>query len=137
MRIIALYGPSGAGKTHERTADKELSALPCVDLGDVVIDLKKRPRLDTFDNMMKMFIRRIVACGAPVVLVEGHFLPRSASRKAFLRWAQRAGHTVEWREVTAPIDVRRERLQKCIDADVPYAVQRLRHLERDRRRYGV
>ena len=135
MHLIILYGHSGAGKSHRRTTDPELSRLEYVDLGDVVADTKGGP-LDTFEAMMGELGRRIEATTPPVV-VEGHFLPASASRAWMESWILERGHTAEWIECKASLQQHVTRLVSDFQAGKPRSRERIKQFKRDIRRYGI
>jgi len=136
VKCIILWGHSGAGKTHARTTTSSLKGVPCVDLGDVVADIKGTDK-GTFDGMMIELASRIVACESDEVLIEGHFLPGSESRKWMEQWIKSNGHVSEWVEMSADLGIRVGRLVQDVVNGRPRARERLKHLKRDLYRYGM
>jgi hypothetical protein len=87
--------------------------------------------------MMRLLAKRIMACNADQVVVEGHFLPRSKSRQWLKRWMHMRGHESEWIDITTDNPrINMERLRQDMDNGKPRAAQRIGQLRRDIRKYG-
>lgn len=113
-KVTVLCGVSGSGKTHFRTHSEKLSTLPVVDIADIY---RQYPHFDWYEALHTVISRveKLLRQNEHIV-VEGYFLPGTASRTVLQRWLHRRGWgddrpDVEWVWFHVPLHTCIKRLE--------------------------
>jgi predicted kinase len=126
-RAIILSGVSGTGKTHARLNDPELKTLPHLDIADVY---REFPELDWHEALYALLKRaRQVFKTHDIVVIEGYFLPRTASRRVLRDDLLVAGVQSEFHEYWAPSEVCQQRIADQFEGGEISAAECRRRIE--------
>jgi len=102
-RASILSGVSGTGKTHTRTTDPELKDLPHLDIAEVY---REFPEFDWSEALGCLLKRaRKMLQEHDTIVIEGHFLPGSTTRKMLVDDLKVAGAKVDVRWFWVPLEV--------------------------------
>jgi hypothetical protein len=113
--IYALSGVSGVGKTYTRTHDPKLKDLPCLDIADMyVLSPGASPQ-----EAHTMFAARYIEMMAGGDFVLEAYFRRGSTQRMWLEYhAECCDYTVEYIELSAPVEVCRQRVQEQFERDM-------------------
>jgi predicted kinase len=159
MKIIALAGPPGAGKTYHRDTTPDLVKLPFFDVAEVYADYPGIEPADAFSELLNRITEFAGKDNARQdIVVEAMFKEESIQRTWLGYIGEANGYEVKYIEFDTPLDVclarvdatwkkssqsladrayytaRRRILQALIDDDKEHESNKRSKLERDRGR---
>jgi predicted kinase len=112
MKIIALAGPPGAGKTHYKDHTQAISHLPFFDVAAVYDEFPGIAPADAFSEVLNRITQFASKDNAHQdIVVEAMFARESINRQWLSYIGEANGYTVEYIEFETPLKTCMERVE--------------------------
>jgi predicted kinase len=112
MKIIALSGPPGAGKTTFKNTNPQLKPMPFFDVADVYAEYLGIKPADAFSELLNRIVKFISDTGCEVDLVAEAVFAEGSYQRTWLSYIAEANNCeIEYIEFNTPLDVCKQRIE--------------------------